>query len=101
MNAAAGLLMTDSDPFIATDYSLKNPFSCAINASSSANKSTSPRPASIGLVSGIRRLSLAHSPKSISRQRSLQKGLKAESGPQMTAVWQVGHLTVIWLIAEF
>lgn len=39
--------------------------------------------------------SLAHSPKSISLQRSLQKGLNLLSGLQTTSFWQVGQLTLL------
>ena len=40
------------------------------------------------------RVSLAHSPKSISWQVSLQNGRNAFSGSHATGAAQVGHLTV-------
>lgn len=39
--------------------------------------------------------SLAHAPRSISRQRSEQNGLKALAGVHLTRVWQVGQLIIL------
>jgi hypothetical protein len=44
--------------------------------------------------SGMTCPSVSHSPKSIRRQRSLQKGRKRDSGPQRTGRPQVGQGTV-------
>ncbi len=44
--------------------------------------------------------SSAHSPRSISLHRSLQKGLKADVLSHATGRWQVGQLTVLIVILE-
>jgi hypothetical protein len=46
---------------------------------------------------GIILSSFAHSPKSISRQRSEQKGLKWFVSLQLTSMSQVGQLTIRFL----
>jgi len=45
------------------------------------------------MASGIAYCSLAHNPKSISLQRSLQKGLKGLVGANSEKLLQLGHAT--------